>query len=112
MKGLLFTLLFSFGFAFFATQNTKAVQIQIAQYSFTGVPLYIVVLTAVFVGILLSIIVNFFTSLSAFWLLRKKENTILELKKTVVELIKRVHLLELTIGKEKEQSEQDEQEVV
>lgn len=108
MKSLLFTLLFSFGFAFFATQNTKLVSISIAQYSLTGVPLYIVVLGAMFVGILFAIVVNFFTSLSSFLIMRKKESTINELKKTVVELIKRVHLLELAIEKDKNGEEQGE----
>ncbi len=106
MKGLLLTLLFSFGFAFFATQNTKEVSIHVAQYIFTGVPLYIVVLSSIFVGIVLAGIVHFFTSLFSLLLLQKKENTINELKKTVVELIKRVHLLELEIEKDKNEDGQ------
>lgn len=112
MKGLLFALLFSFGFAFFATQNTKVVQIQIAQYLFAGVPLYIVVLGSIFVGILLAVVVNFFTSLSSLLIMRKKESAMNELKKTVVELIKRVHMLELIIEKDGKESEEYQQEVV
>ncbi len=114
MKILVLTLLFSFGFAFFATQNTKEVSIHIAQYVFSG-PLYIVVLSSIFVGIVFAGIVHFFTSLFSLLLLQKKENTINELKKTVVELIKRVHLLELRIEKEKNeegQLQQFEQHVV
>lgn len=92
MKVLVLTLLFSFGFAFFATQNTKEVSIHIAQYVFNG-PLYIVVLSSIFVGIVLAGIVHFFTSLFSLLLLQKKENTINELKKTVVELkIGRAHV--------------------
>lgn len=101
MLALLLILLFGLGFAYFATQNTIGITVNLAQYSFYNVPLYIVILCSLLVGIILATIITLLNSFSSFLILRRKENTIRELKNTVAQLIKRVHLLELASEKNK-----------
>lgn len=95
MKGLLFAILFAFGFAYFATQNNTTVTIRIAQYVLYNTPLYLIILTGILVGILFAMVVNFFASVSSFLIIQERENTIKEMKRTIAELIKRVHILEM-----------------
>ncbi|MBI2617572.1 DUF1049 domain-containing protein [Candidatus Gottesmanbacteria bacterium] len=108
MTGLLIIILFGIGFAYFATQNTSGVTIYADSYVFSDIPLYVVILGSLLLGILLASIISVVNSLSTYFILRKKENTVKELKRTVAELIKRVHLLELEGEKRKEGNNQKE----
>lgn len=106
MIALLITILFGLGFAYFATVNTDRVTINFAQYSIPGLPIYIVILGSLLVGITLATIIHAVDSISNHLILRKKENTIKELKKTTAELIKRVHQLELSNQEQEEKKEE------
>ncbi|MCL4339230.1 lipopolysaccharide assembly protein LapA domain-containing protein [Patescibacteria group bacterium] len=107
---LLVTIVFGLGFAYFATQNTLSVTIHISNFTFYGIPLYLVILGSLLVGIILATIIHIIDSLTNFLILRKKENTLKELKKTIAQLIKRVHQLELTSEKQKEENGDGETE--
>ena len=92
---LLITILLGLCFAFFATQNTTGVTLHIASYTISQIPLYLVSLGSLLIGAIIAIIINLVHDLGNFLILRKKENTIRELKKTLGELLKRVHQLEI-----------------
>ncbi|MDP2692848.1 MAG: LapA family protein, partial [bacterium] len=67
MLAIIFTIIFAIAVAFFATQNTASVIINIPQYSWS-VPLYIVVLVSLLLGFVFAWILhlmNAFTSLFA-----------------------------------------------
>ena len=96
MIALLITIAFGLGFAYFATENTAAVAVHFPGLAFSGIPLYIVILGSLLLGIVLATIIHIIDSLTNFLFLRKKENTLKELKKTIAQLIKRVHQLELS----------------
>lgn len=91
---LLITILLSLLFAYFATLNTGWVEIKIDSY-IIPLPLYIVILGSMLTGIVISTIIHFIDSFSNYLVIRRKENILKELKKTVAELIKRVHQLEI-----------------
>ncbi len=96
---LLIALLFGVGFAYLATQNTSGVTLTIVNYVFHNIPLYLIVLVSLIIGVTITLILSAVHELSTFFILRKKENAIKELKKTLAELIKRVHQLELEKAK-------------
>lgn len=81
--------------AIFATQNTQLTSVQIAQYSFSDVPVYLIVLGAVLLGILVSFIINFINSLAASIAMHGKDGTLKSVKREVDELNKEIHKLEL-----------------
>lgn len=95
MFALVVTLAFGLAFAFFATSNTEGTTLRLAQYSLNHVPLYLIVLGSLLVGAALAFVIDLVDTLSSFFALRKRETLISELKKTVAELIKRVHALEI-----------------
>lgn len=95
MGVLVFTVLFASAVAYFATQNTRPIEIHIANYSFTGLPLYFIVLVSLLVGLLFSWLITFIQSISSTFTLHDRENALRETKRSNAELLKRVHQLEL-----------------
>ncbi len=91
---LLITIILGLVFAYFATLNTKWVEIKFDSYIFP-LPLYIVILGSMLLGIVIATIIHFIDSFSNYLAFRRKENLLKELKKTVAELIERVHMLEI-----------------
>lgn len=115
MIALLVTILFGLVFAYFATLNVSAVTVNFGQFILHGIPIYIVVLGSLLLGIILSTLIYAVDSISNHLILRKKENTIKELKKTTAELIKRIHQVEISLDGVKIQNgrkETDEENVV
>ncbi len=81
--------------AFFATQNTQAINVTFANTSVPGIPLYIIVLGSLLLGFVVSWIISFFDVIATAFKIHKKENTIKGANKEISALTKRVHQLEL-----------------
>ncbi|HSX19118.1 MAG TPA: LapA family protein [Candidatus Saccharimonadales bacterium] len=64
MIALTLALLIGIVFSFFAIQNNQPVSLQIQNFTFTDIPLYLVTLASMLVGIVLSLIVTFADSIS------------------------------------------------
>lgn len=58
MASLILLVLFSFLIAFFATENTATVNMTVAGATINAIPLYIVVLSSLLIGILISWIIH------------------------------------------------------
>ncbi len=82
-------------FAFLATQNTIGVDVNIARYTFSGVPLYLVALGSLLIGLLISSFVHIFDSLSSLFTIHSKDSQIKATEKDIIELKNMVHNLEL-----------------
>lgn len=82
-------------FAIFATQNTMPVTIWFFDYTVPYVPVYMVVLSSILLGLLLSWIITFTQSVVSGFKIRGKENRIRSYEKEVADLTRRVHNLEL-----------------
>jgi len=54
MLVLLVGIIFGLAIGYFATQNTTLVTIQVAQYAFEEVPLYLVIVGSLFVGLFIA----------------------------------------------------------
>ena len=85
----------------FSLQNTTPVSLIFGQFAIPQIPIYVIILGSLLIGVLIAWLFNLIDALSAFLILRKKESTIRELKKTTSELIRRVHHLELDTDKKK-----------
>lgn len=105
---LLTMVLLSLLAAFFAQQNTNPVSIQIGGYVFDGIPLYIVILGSVLIGVFMSWIISLVNSLTSVIFLHKQENIMQELRKSVGELIRRVHTLEVIQNNHHKKEEKEE----
>lgn len=95
MFTLLILILFGGIAAYFATQNTQAVSITLASSVFSNIPLYVIVLGAMFIGILVSYLISLVSSFSSSLTIFNKESKLKETKKELAELTKRIHHLEL-----------------
>lgn len=95
MFTLIFTVVIGLLFAYFSNFNTTSALIRLTPELSFSVPLYLIILSSLLVGLVIAWIISMLNSLTTFFILRKKENTIHELKKTTGELIKRVYQLEL-----------------
>lgn len=95
MFTLLILILFGGLAAYFATQNTQAVSITLASNIFPNIPLYVIVLVALFIGILVSFVISLVGSFSSSLTIFSKDSKIKETKREVAELTKRIHHLEL-----------------
>jgi len=98
MLAIIFTIIFAIGVAFFATQNTASVMINIPQRSLS-VPLYIVVLVSILVGFVFAWLLHLMNAFASFFTLRDKDNTIKKGKKTNIELANKVRDLEIEKAK-------------
>ncbi len=95
MFALIVLFVFGIGVAFFATQNTQSISITFANYSLTGIPLYIIVLVSLLLGFAVSWIISLVDVISSAFKIHGKESTIKDANKQISELTKRVHQLEL-----------------
>ncbi len=104
METLILLVLFGIIAAVFATQNSTVVPITVLGYSIRQIPLYLVVFGSLLIGFLLSFVISIVNSIFTSFKLHGKDVKIKETKKTVVDLTKRNHELELEITKLKEQN--------
>ena len=95
MLAIIFTVVFSALVAYFATQNTGTISLQFASYSWTGIPVYIIVLTSLLTGLVFAWIFHLLNEISSSFAMRGKNKTIKEGKDENLELTKKVHQLEI-----------------
>ncbi len=92
---LIIAVIFGLGIASFAIQNTAPVSIQLAQYTIPGVPLYGIAIGALLLGLLIAYIISMVDAFSSILKIHGKENALKEAKKTIAQLAKQLHELEL-----------------
>jgi uncharacterized integral membrane protein len=95
MLALIFTVIFSIFIGYFATQNTSALTIHFWSYSWSGIPMYLIVLISLLVGLLFAWMFNLLTVISSSLTIKGKDQALLKAKNDNLELIKKVHQLEL-----------------
>lgn len=94
MLAVIFTIVFAIAVAYFATQNTASVMINIPTYS-RSVPLYLVVLLSLLVGFVFAWILHLMNATVSFFTLIGKNNAIKKEKKVNTQLTKKVQDLEI-----------------
>lgn len=95
MLSLILLFLVGLAMAFFATQNTAGTAITIAQSTFRGIPLYVVVIGSILVGIVVSWLISLSNALSSTMTLHRKDSTIRDAQTTIDRLKKENHDLQL-----------------
>ncbi len=95
MITLITVVLFGLFIAYFATQNTGNISLNILNYTTPEIPIYIVVVGALLVGLFLSWLVSLANDIGTSFTVRGKENKIKNFKKENEEYLKRIHQLEL-----------------
>lgn len=95
MATLIVTVLLGLVIAFFATQNTGTISLHFSNYTFSAIPIYIVVVGALLVGLFLSWIISLVNDIGTGFTIMGKENKIKDYKKENAELLKETHQLEL-----------------
>lgn len=94
MLAFILTIVFAIAVAYFATQNTAAVAINIPGYSLL-VPVYLVVLLSLLVGFIFAWILHLMNAFVSFFTLVGKNNAIKKEKKANTELTNKVRDLEI-----------------
>lgn len=95
MISLIILIISGAGFAYFATQNTARVSISLFHYTFSNIPVYVVVLAALLIGILIASIISTFGSISTSLTMFGKNSKIKKDSKDIASLNNRIHDLEL-----------------
>lgn len=99
MEAIILAVLIGLGIAFFATQNTQGITVHLINYSWKAVPIYVVMACSLLLGLMLAWILSVAQSLSSYFSLHKKDDKIKQANKTIAELTKQVHNLELENAK-------------
>lgn len=94
MITLIVVTIMGLGFAFFATQNTANVIVNIANYSF-NVSLYLVAIASLFLGLFLSLIISVFEGIASSLTIWGKESRIKQADREITEMAKRINRLQL-----------------
>ena len=92
---LLVIILFGILLAVFATQNTQPASITLATYRLTDIPMYVVLMGSLLVGVLMSWVLSLFGAASSFFTLRRRESTIHGMDRTIADLKRKNHDLEV-----------------
>lgn len=108
MRIVLVISLLAIPLAIFSTQNTQLVDVTFFQYRFSPVPLYFVVLVSLSVGVVFTWLIHLVGQLSTLLNLHGKEKAIGLEKKKNVELLARVHKLEVANAELKTRYQPDE----
>ena len=104
MFALIVLIIFGIGVAFFATQNTQTISINLANNPLDGIPLYLIVLVSLLLGFVLSWLISLIDVISSAFKLHGKDSAIKNSNKQISELTKTVHKLELENERLKTQS--------
>lgn len=92
---LILTVLIGIGFAYFATQNTIGVPVQIGNNFYSSVPLYAIALGSLLLGLAISGILRMIDWAATGLTLRGKDNQIRQTESTVEQLNKKIKDLEM-----------------
>ncbi len=85
--------------AYFAIQNTQHVDVTLAGYPVTDTPMYIIVIGSVLFGLVIGLIFYLLHAVSSSFSMRGKDKELKEAQKTITDLTKRIHELELENAK-------------
>lgn len=88
MFSLIILIAFGLGVAYFATQNTGVVHINLANYFIEGVPLYVIVIGSMLLGIFVSWLISLVNSISSMLRIHGKEAELKEAYHTIDSLKK------------------------
>lgn len=82
-------------FAYISKDNLIPVTLNVANYTFAGIPLFYVIVGSLLVGLVLSYIVQIIGSIAPAFVLRGNKKEIKSSQEEILELTKRIHQLEL-----------------
>ncbi|MCB9813163.1 MAG: LapA family protein [Pseudomonadales bacterium] len=92
---LIFLILVGAGFTFLSMQNTQLVSLNFLNYSFSNLPINYVIIGSILLGVILAFFISFINSISTAMKIRGQHQQLKQEKKSVAELTKKVHQLEL-----------------
>ena len=91
-------------FAIFATQNTSSVTLNFGNYILPSMPIYLVVLIPLLIGLLLALFFHINKDLSQGLTINEQKDEIKNLKKSLAEITKSAHQLEIENAKLKNEN--------
>lgn len=108
MEVIILAVFVGLGISYFATQNTSLISLYFGPYVIPNISLYLVVIGAVLLGLLLAWIFSLVNSFSSKITLHGKENKIKQEERTIAELTKQIHQLEIENTRLKERTGEGE----
>src|SRR6476659_4335651 len=102
MEVIIFTVILGLGIGFFATQNGGLMSLYFGSFVLPNVPIYLAIGGAILLGLFIAWIFYVLQSLSSSMLLHKRESKLKEATRTIAQLTKSIHLLELDNARLKE----------
>lgn len=94
MLVLLIGVIFGIAIAYFATENTMPVTVRVGEYAFADIPLYLVIVWALFVGVFVSWILYLARAVSSRVTIYGKDHAVRRARRTAADLEQRVQELE------------------
>lgn len=82
-------------FAFISKDNLTPVSLRVAGQTFSGIPLFYVIMGSLLIGLVFSYLLQVLASISNSFVIRGKKKEIETGKMEILELTKRIHQLEL-----------------
>lgn len=95
MLALILFITFGLIFGYFATLNTSSVTVHFGTSSLEQIPMYLLVLSSLGLGVLFSNLFYFFKSLPNWFSKKKDRRAATDLKEENMNLLKKIHKLEL-----------------
>lgn len=95
MPNIIFLLITGSIFAYISKDNLAPVTLNLANYTFASIPLFYVIVGSLLVGLVLSYIVQLFSSIATSFVLRGNQKAMKSGREEILELTKRIHQLEL-----------------
>lgn len=114
MLALILLVAFGLGMAFFATQNTGLVHIKAFGYLISGVPMYVIVIGSLLLGVFISWLISLIDSITSTLTIHGKNSALQNANKTIADLKREKHELEIENaklrGQKYEQIQEDHEE--
>lgn len=104
MLELIFSVIIGLGIALFATQNTVGIPLQFGSYTYSGIPLYLVIIGALLIGLLVAWIFSLLDGISNSLRMHKTEHKVKEARSTNHNLEERIRNLEIENAKLREKA--------
>lgn len=95
MIGLITGFILAIVFSYAALQNSQPVNLQFQQFTLSGIPLYLVVITAMLIGAVLALIIGLAGSISTAISLFSRDRKLKTTQSTLDDLENKIHGLEL-----------------
>lgn len=102
MEIIILTVLLGLGLAFFATQNGGLISLYFGSLVIPNTPIYLVAIAALLLGLLIAWLFYLLRSFSSSLLLHTKENKLKDANRTIAQLTKSIHQLEIDNARLKE----------